>query len=171
MRIAELYRRKRPVFSFEFFPPKTDAGVDALFAALGELAQLRPDFVSVTCPLDKPRRPLTFTLVARIQRELGITAMAHLVTPLYARDEVRAVLERAAPRRDREPARAARRPAADAGPARARDFPHASTSRTSRAAAASRSAAPRTRSATPTRATGTATSRAPTARWPRAASS
>src|SRR5262245_5977836 len=93
MRIAELYRRKRPVFSFEFFPPRTDAGVDSLFEALGELARLGPDFVSVTCPLDKPRRPLTFSLVARIQRELGLTAMAHLVTVLYARDEVRAVLE------------------------------------------------------------------------------
>ncbi|TMA22328.1 MAG: methylenetetrahydrofolate reductase [NAD(P)H], partial [Deltaproteobacteria bacterium] len=96
MRIAELYRRKRPVFSFEFFPPRTDAGVDALFRALGELAVLGPDFVSVTCPLDKPRRPLTFALVARIQRELGLTAMAHLVTVLYARDEVRAVLEQLA---------------------------------------------------------------------------
>ena len=93
MRIAELYRRKRPVFSFEFFPPRTDAGVDALFRALGELALLRPDFVSVTCPLDKPRRPLTFELVARIQRELGLCAMAHLVTVLYSRDEVRGVLE------------------------------------------------------------------------------
>jgi methylenetetrahydrofolate reductase (NADPH) len=93
MRIAELYRRKRPVFSFEFFPPKTDAGVAALFDALEELAVLGPDFVSVTCPLDKPRRPLTFSLVARIQRELGLTAMAHLVTVLYARDEVRGVLE------------------------------------------------------------------------------
>jgi methylenetetrahydrofolate reductase (NADPH) len=126
MRIAELYRRKRPVFSFEFFPPRTDAGVDALFAALGELAQLRPDFVSVTCPIDKPRRPLTFSLVARIQRELGITAMAHLVTPLYARDEVRAVLEQLqregienllALRGDLPP---------DAGPGARRDFPHAS---------------------------------------------
>jgi methylenetetrahydrofolate reductase (NADPH) len=93
MRIAELYRRKRPVFSFEFFPPRTDAGVDSLFEALAELARLGPDFVSVTCPLDKPRRPLTFALVARIQRELGLTAMAHLVTVRYARDEVRGVLE------------------------------------------------------------------------------
>jgi methylenetetrahydrofolate reductase (NADPH) len=93
MRIAELYRRKRPVFSFEFFPPKTEAGVDSLFRALEELALLNPDFVSVTCPLDKPRRPLTFELVARIQRELGLTAMAHLVTVNYARDEVRKVFE------------------------------------------------------------------------------
>jgi methylenetetrahydrofolate reductase (NADPH) len=126
MRIAELYRRKRPVFSFEFFPPKTDAGVDTLFEALDELAVLGPDFVSVTCPLDKPRRPLTFALVARIQRELGLTAMAHLVTVLYARDEVRGVLEQLrsegienllALRGDLPP---------DASADTARDFPHAS---------------------------------------------
>ena len=126
MRIAELYRRKRPVFSFEFFPPKTDAGVTGLFEALDELARLGPDFVSVTCPLDKPRRPLTFSLVARIQRELGLTAMAHLVTVLYARDEVRGVLEELrregienllALRGDLPP---------DAGPEARRDFPFAS---------------------------------------------
>jgi len=126
MRIAELYRRKRPVFSFEFFPPRTDAGVDSLFNALAELAVLGPDFVSVTCPLDKPRRPLTFELVARIQRELGLTAMAHLVTVLYARDEVRGVLEQLrasgienllALRGDLPP---------DAGANAVRDFPHAS---------------------------------------------
>ena len=126
MRIAELYRRKRPVFSFEFFPPKTDAGVTALFEALEELARLGPDFVSVTCPLDKPRRPLTFELVARIQRELGLTAMAHLVTVLYARNEVRGVLEQLrasgienllALRGDLPP---------DAGANAVRDFPHAS---------------------------------------------
>jgi methylenetetrahydrofolate reductase (NADPH) len=93
MRVSELYQRGRPVFSFEFFPPKTDKGVEALFRTLAELAPLAPDFVSVTCPLDKPRRPLTFGLVARIKRELGIEAMAHLVTVDYTRDEVREVLE------------------------------------------------------------------------------
>ena len=67
MRISELYRLERPVFSFEFFPPRTEAGVRSLFDALEELARLGPDFVSVTCPLDKPRRPLTFELVARIR--------------------------------------------------------------------------------------------------------
>ena len=92
MRVAELYDRGRPIFSFEFFPPKTEKGVEALFRTLSELAPLAPDFVSVTCPLDKPRRPLTFGLVARIKRELGIEAMAHLVTVDYSRAEVDAVL-------------------------------------------------------------------------------
>ena len=126
MRIAELYRLDRPVFSFEFFPPRTEAGVRALFEALEELARLGPDFVSVTCPLDKPRRPLTFELVGRIQRELGLTAMAHLVTVLYARGEVRGVLEQLrangienllALRGDLPP---------DSDASAARDFPHAS---------------------------------------------
>jgi methylenetetrahydrofolate reductase (NADPH) len=92
MRVAQLYGRGHPVFSFEFFPPKTEKGVEALFRTLAELAPLAPDFVSVTCPLDKPRRPLTYGLVARIRRELGIEAMAHLVTVDYSRAEVDAVL-------------------------------------------------------------------------------
>jgi methylenetetrahydrofolate reductase (NADPH) len=125
MRIAELYRRKRPVFSFEFFPPKTDAGVTALFEALEELARLGPDFVSVTCPLDKPRRPLTFELVGRIQRELGLTAMAHLVTVLYARDEVRGVLEQLS-RTGIENLLALRGDLPADGASAVRDFPHAS---------------------------------------------
>jgi methylenetetrahydrofolate reductase (NADPH) len=125
MRIAELYRRKRPVFSFEFFPPRTDAGVGSLFEALEELALLGPDFVSVTCPIDKPRRPLTFALVARIQCELGLTAMAHLVTVLYGRDEVRGVLEQLR-REGIENLLALRGDLPAEGARAARDFPHAS---------------------------------------------
>ena len=49
--------------------------------------------MSVTCPLDKPRRPLTCALVARIKRELGIESMAHLVTVDYSTGEVEGVLE------------------------------------------------------------------------------
>ena len=56
MRISELYRLGRPVFSFEFFPPKTEAGFAALFDTIADLAPLGPDFVSVTCPLDARRK-------------------------------------------------------------------------------------------------------------------
>jgi methylenetetrahydrofolate reductase (NADPH) len=126
MRIADLYRRKQPVFSFEFFPPKTDKGVDSLFRAIRELAKLEPDFVSVTCPLEKPRRMLTFELVARIQREIGITAMAHLVTVLYSREEVREVLENLR-RSGIENVLALRGDLPDdADPEAPRDFPHGS---------------------------------------------
>ncbi len=66
MRIAELYERGRPVFSFEFFPPKTDGGVRQLFRALDDLRRLEPDFVSVTHPLDRSRRHMTVEIVSRI---------------------------------------------------------------------------------------------------------
>jgi methylenetetrahydrofolate reductase (NADPH) len=93
MRVADLYGKGRPIFSFEFFPPRTEKGVKSLLRTLEELARLRPDFVSVTCPLDKPRRRRTLELVATIKRDLGIEAMAHLVTVDYSHDEVRGVLE------------------------------------------------------------------------------
>ena len=92
MRVADLYGHGRPVFSFEFFPPRTEKGAASLLRTTKELAQLSPDFISVTCPLDKPRRPRTFELVATIKRDLGIETMAHLVTVDYSREEMRGVL-------------------------------------------------------------------------------
>ncbi|HEX4838368.1 MAG TPA: methylenetetrahydrofolate reductase, partial [Solirubrobacteraceae bacterium] len=48
MRIDELLAGEEPVFSFEFFPPKTEAGERNLYSALAELRALEPSFVSVT---------------------------------------------------------------------------------------------------------------------------
>ncbi len=79
MRIAELYARGGPVFSFEFFPPKTDEGYQSLYATIGELKRLGPGFVSVTCGAAGSTRRKTAELVVRIQRDLGVTAMAHVV--------------------------------------------------------------------------------------------
>lgn len=93
MRVADLYRQDRPIYSFEFFPPRTEKGAEALLRTTKELAALRPDFISVTCPLDKPRRPKTLELVARIKRDLGIETMAHVVTVHYDRDEMTQVME------------------------------------------------------------------------------
>jgi methylenetetrahydrofolate reductase (NADPH) len=66
-----------PVFSFEFFPPKSDEGVAGLFETLARLKQLEPSFVSVTYGAGGSTRDLTQQLVGRIKSELGIEAMAH----------------------------------------------------------------------------------------------
>jgi len=92
VRIPELYASKRPVFSFEFFPPRSAAGAEKLLETVRQLASLAPDFVSVTCPGEIQRRPLTFELVVRIKRELGIEGMAHLVTVDYEREAVGEIL-------------------------------------------------------------------------------
>ena len=46
--ISELFQQGRPLRSLEFFPPKDDAGVDALRATATALKRMAPDFVSVT---------------------------------------------------------------------------------------------------------------------------
>jgi methylenetetrahydrofolate reductase (NADPH) len=94
MRIADLYSRGQPVYSFEFFPPKTEAGVRSLFRALDELRRLEPDFVSVTYPLERSRRSLTIQIVSRIKAEVGLEAMAHLTCVDASREELTEVLKR-----------------------------------------------------------------------------
>jgi methylenetetrahydrofolate reductase (NADPH) len=78
VRISELYRRGDPVVSFEFFPPKTEAGYDSLYRTIAELKRLGPGFVSVTWGAGGSTRRRTAELVVQIQRELGLTAMAHM---------------------------------------------------------------------------------------------
>ena len=78
MPIAERFATGRPVFSFEFFPPKTEAGFDALFETIRDLKPLDPDFVSVTWGAGGSTRRKTVELVIQIQREIGLTSMAHL---------------------------------------------------------------------------------------------
>ncbi len=69
----------RPVVSFEFFPPKTEEGERVLFEkTLPALKLLNPDFCSVTYGAGGSTREKTLAITERIQREHGLTAMAHL---------------------------------------------------------------------------------------------
>jgi methylenetetrahydrofolate reductase (NADPH) len=78
VRIDELLaQQQRPVFSFEFFPPKTEDGLRNLFEAVGELRSLRPDFVSVTYGAGGSTAHKTIEIVSRIKEEYGIEAMPH----------------------------------------------------------------------------------------------
>src|SRR5512134_2028631 len=89
MRISELYAaRRRPVISFEFFPPKTDAGYQSLYRTVAELKRLDPGFVSVTWGAGGSTRRHTVELVLRIQREAGLSAMAHLTCVGSTREEI-----------------------------------------------------------------------------------
>ena len=94
MRIADLYGRGQPVFSFEFFPPKTEKGFASLFRTVEELKPLGPDFVSVTWGAGGSTRRKTVEIVIRIQQEIGITAMAHLSCIGMSPDEITETLQR-----------------------------------------------------------------------------
>jgi methylenetetrahydrofolate reductase (NADPH) len=81
------------VISFEFFPPKTDAGFNGLFRTIAELKALAPSFVSVTWGAGGSTRRKTVELVARIEREIDLTAMAHLSCVGSTRAELLATLD------------------------------------------------------------------------------
>ncbi len=93
MRIPGLYQSGRTIYSFEFFPPRSDAGYRALYRSIAELKTLGPGFVSVTSHARGENRARTAELVIQIQRELGITAMAHLPCATQTRDELGATLD------------------------------------------------------------------------------
>ncbi|HYY74627.1 MAG TPA: methylenetetrahydrofolate reductase [NAD(P)H] [Solirubrobacterales bacterium] len=78
MRIDEILATNRPVFSFEFFPPRTPDGVEALFDTIATLKPLEPSFVSVTYGAGGATRDGTVELATTIKREHGLEAMAHL---------------------------------------------------------------------------------------------
>jgi methylenetetrahydrofolate reductase (NADPH) len=82
-----------PVFSFEFFPPKTDEGERNLRGALEDLRAFDPDFVSVTYGAGGTDRDRTFGLTRWIKQELGIEAMSHLSCVGASREELRAILD------------------------------------------------------------------------------
>ena len=78
MRITTLLEERRPVFSFEFFPPKTDDGRRTLEGTLEVLKDDSPDYVSVTYGAGGTTRNSTVEITKSIKRDLGIEAMAHL---------------------------------------------------------------------------------------------
>ena len=94
MRIDRIIEQAdHPLFSFEFFPPKTDAGERVLGLALESLRQLSPVFVSVTYGAGGATRARTPELTKWIKNELGIEAMAHLTCVGASRDELRGLLD------------------------------------------------------------------------------
>ena len=87
----------RPVISFEFFPPKTDEGDRALLErTIPALMKLRPDYCSVTYGAGGSTREKTLMIVDRIQREHGLTAMAHLTCVGSTKDQLSQVVTQAA---------------------------------------------------------------------------
>ncbi len=103
-RIPDIYATKRaagrPVVSVEFFPPKTPQGDESLFeGVLPRLAAVRPDFYSVTCGAGGGGvRARTLQIVDRMQREHGMTAMAHITCASFTHAEIDGFLDEAAGR-------------------------------------------------------------------------
>ena len=93
MRIIDRLNSGYPVFSFEFYPPKTEQGNEKLWNAIRDLKSLQPSFVSVTYGAGGSTRSKTRSLTSKIKSELGIEAMAHLTCVGSDRAEIKEIVE------------------------------------------------------------------------------
>jgi methylenetetrahydrofolate reductase (NADPH) len=91
-RFAEADRPRGVHVSFEFFPPKTAEMELALWEAIGRLAPLNPNFVSVTYGAGGSTRERTHATVKRILAETMLTPAAHLTCVAATRADVDAVI-------------------------------------------------------------------------------
>ncbi len=95
MKVRDLHGRGWPVFSFEFFPPKTDEGARALLNTVADLQEVwKPDYVSVTYGAGGSTRDRTIDVVTKLQRDVGVHTMAHLTCLGSTRAEITTIVER-----------------------------------------------------------------------------
>lgn len=90
-RITDLLADGR-TYSFEFFPPKNEAGWLSLGHAISDLERLDPSFVSVTYGAGGSTRTRTHDLVSWIRRQTAIAPMAHLTCQGHTRSDIRDIL-------------------------------------------------------------------------------
>ena len=100
MKVLDILRfareRGEPVFSFEFFPPKSDEGERQLFSTVEALRPLGPAFVSVTYGTGGSTRARTVELVTRLKRETEVESVAHVTCAGAPREEIASVLDEVA---------------------------------------------------------------------------
>ncbi len=92
--ISELFAQNRPLRSLEFFPPKDDAGVEALRASATALKRINPDFVSVTYGAGGTTRERTAQVAEFLKRDFGFTVMPHLTCVGHSRGELADIADR-----------------------------------------------------------------------------
>ena len=92
MKIKEILAQGKPTLSFEVFPPKTEAAYESVEKAAGEIAKLKPSFMSVTYGAGGGTSRYTVEIASMIQ-DLGVTPLAHLTCVSSTREKVHQVLE------------------------------------------------------------------------------
>ncbi len=93
MKIRDLIKPDQPAFSFEFFPPKDEAGFDQLYETINQLKPRSPTYVSVTYGAGGSTRAKTVELVSKIKNKIGLESMAHLTCVGSTREEIHEILE------------------------------------------------------------------------------
>lgn len=94
MNISKLYTKKKPVYSFEIFPPKKQSAIDTVYDTIEALGDLNPDFISVTYGAGgSVRENKTAELSNMLKNKLKIEPLAHLTCINSTKAEILAILD------------------------------------------------------------------------------
>jgi methylenetetrahydrofolate reductase (NADPH) len=93
MKIADLFKKKKPIISFEIFPPKYDTPIETIYDSLEEFKALNPDFISVTYGAGGSNRGRTLEIASEIKNRCNIESMAHLTCVGHSQDDIDTILD------------------------------------------------------------------------------
>ncbi|MGC4019509.1 MAG: methylenetetrahydrofolate reductase [NAD(P)H] [Muricomes sp.] len=93
MKIKDRLKEDKIHISFEVFPPKTDAGFEKVLRATDKMAELKPDFISVTYGAGGGTSKNTAEIARHIKEDLKVESLAHLTCASSTKDEVRGVIK------------------------------------------------------------------------------
>ncbi|MBO4317077.1 MAG: methylenetetrahydrofolate reductase [NAD(P)H] [Mailhella sp.] len=92
MKIIDIIKSEKPTLSFEVFPPKTFQSMESVRQATAEIAELGPDFMSVTYGVGGGTAAYTAEIAEHIQTVYGIPVLAHLTCVSAGREKIAGVL-------------------------------------------------------------------------------
>lgn len=93
MKISEIYKQKKPVLSFEIFPPNAKYSIETIYETIDELAKFNPDFISVTYGAGGTTRGRTVEIASRIKNKYSIESLAHLTCVGATTMEINSILQ------------------------------------------------------------------------------
>ena len=93
MKIKDVLAKKKFLLSFEVFPPKREGNLESLYSTIRELAELKPDFISVTYGAGGSTREKTIEISSRVKNEFKLEVLAHLTCVQSTRDDIARILD------------------------------------------------------------------------------
>lgn len=93
MKLIELFKTKKPVTSFEIFPPKLDIPIESIYSKLDDFKNLEPDFISVTYGAGGSAKDRTIEIASKIKNDYHIECMAHFTCVGHSKEEIDSLLD------------------------------------------------------------------------------
>lgn len=93
MLIKDLFKQKKPVVSFEIFPPKPNYPIETIYDTIDSLSDLKPDFISVTYGAGGTSKSRTVDIASTIKNKYNIEALAHLTCVSSTKTEIDNILD------------------------------------------------------------------------------